>query len=185
MSTAARRTTTSRTRDRVDTYLAVASKRDWRRYADRPIPDEIVTRILDAGRVSGSAVNRQPWTFVVVEDDGRKKQLADAVYAGDNVRGAALIVAIATPEGGSALDVGRTAQNMMLVAWNEGVGSCPNGMPDRGAVGKLLGLEGGILPVIVLSFGYPKRLVDPQSKSAEEWSREANRKPLGEVVNRV
>jgi hypothetical protein len=58
-------------------------------------------------------------------------------------------------------------------------------MPDAGAVGKLLGLEGGILPVIVLSFGYPKRPVDPESKGAEEWSREANRKPLDEVVKRV
>ena len=169
----------------MDTYLAVASKRDWRRYADRPIPDEIVTRILDAGRLSGSGVNRQPWTFVVVEDAGRKEELAGAVFAGDNIRGAALIIAIATPEGGSALDVGRAAQNMMLVAWNEGVGSCPNGMPDAGAVGKLLGLEGGIVPVIVLSFGYPKRAVDPESKDAGEWSREANRKPLDEVVKRV
>jgi nitroreductase len=169
----------------VDTYLAVASKRDWRRYADRPIPDEVVTRILDGGRLSGSGVNRQPWTFVVVEDAGRKEQLAGAVFAGDNIRGAALVIAIVTPEGGSTLDVGRAAQNMMLVAWNEGVGSCPNGMPDAGAVGKLLGLEGGILPVIVLSFGYPKRPADPESKSAEEWSREANRKPLDEVVKRV
>jgi nitroreductase len=169
----------------VDTYLAVASKRDWRRYADRPIPDETVTRILDAGRLSGSGVNRQPWTFVVVQDAGRKEQLAGAVFAGDNIRGATLVIAIATKEGGSALDVGRAAQNMMLVAWNEGVGSCPNGMPDAGAVGKLLGLEGGILPVIVLSFGYPKRPVDPESKGAEEWSREANRKPLDEVVKRV
>jgi nitroreductase len=169
----------------MDTYLAVASKRDWRRYADRPIPDEVVLRILDAGRLSGSGVNRQPWTFVVVEDAGRKEQLAGAVFAGDNIRGATLVIAIATKEGGSALDVGRAAQNMMLTAWNEGVGSCPNGMPDAGAVGKLLGLEGGILPVIVLSFGYPKRPVDPVSKGAEEWSREANRKPLDEVVKRV
>jgi nitroreductase len=169
----------------MDTYLAVASKRDWRRYADRPIPDEVVSRILDAGRLSGSAVNRQPWTFVVVEDAGSKEQLAGAVYAGENIRGAALVVAIATKEGGSAMDVGRAVQNMMLVAWNEGVGSCPNGMPDAGAVGKLLGLEGGILPVIVLSFGYPKRPVDPESKGAEEWSGEANRRPLDEVVKRI
>jgi nitroreductase len=169
----------------MDTYLAVASKRDWRRYADRPIPDDVVARILDAGRVAGSASNRQPWTFVVVVDAGRKEQLADAVYAGDNIRGATLVVAIATPEGGAPLDVGRAAQNMMLVAWNDGVGSCPNGMPDAGAVAGILGLEGGILPVTVLSFGYQRRPVDPQSKSAEEWSREANRKPLEEVVKRL
>jgi nitroreductase len=169
----------------VDTYLAVASKRDWRSYADRPIPEEVVSRILDAGRLSGSAVNRQPWTFVVVENPERKERLAESVYAAGNVRGAALVVAIATPEGGSALDVGRAMQNMMLVAWNDGVASCPNGMPDRAQTAQVLGLERDLEPVTVLTFGYPRRVLDPESTSAEEWSREANRKPLEEVLKRV
>jgi nitroreductase len=169
----------------VDTYLAVASKRDWRSYADRPIPDDVVTRILDAGRLAGSAVNRQPWTFVVVESPERKEQLSELVYAGGNVRSAALVVAIATPGGGSLLDVGRAMQNMFLAAWNDGVVSCPNGMPDPAAVSELLGLEGDLQPVNVPSFGYPRRPMDPESKSDEEWSREANRKPLEEAVKRV
>jgi nitroreductase len=169
----------------VDTYLAVASKRDWRSYADRPIPEEVTTRILDAGRLAGSAVNRQPWTFVVVESSERKEQLAELVYAGDNVRGAALVVAIATPGGGSLLDVGRAMQNMFLVAWNEGVASCPNGMPDSAAVSELLGLEEDLQAVNVPSFGYPRRELNAESKSADEWSREANRKPLSEVVRRI
>src|SRR5438093_287097 len=92
---------------RWDTYLVVASKRDRRRYADRPIPDDVVTRILDAGRLAGSAVNRQPWTFVVIDDPELKARLAETVYAGDNLRGAALAIAIATKDGGSSLDVGR------------------------------------------------------------------------------
>jgi nitroreductase len=169
----------------VDTYLAVASKRDWRSYADRPIPEDVVTRILDAGRLSGSGSNKQPWTFAVVEDPERKDRLAETVYAPTNVRGAALAIAIATPEGSRALDVGRAMQNMMLVAWNDGVASCPNGMPDPGRTATVLGLEGGLLPVNVLTFGYPRRPLDPESKSAEGWSREANRKPLEELVKRV
>jgi nitroreductase len=169
----------------VDTYLAVASKRDWRSYADRPIPDEVVTRILDAGRVAGSAVNRQPWSFVIVESPEHKEQVAETVYAGDNIRGAALVVAVVTEGGGSALDVGRATQNMFLVAWNEGVASCPNGMPDAGRTAEVLGLEGDAKPVIVLSFGYPRRELSPESKSADEWSREANRKPLEELVSRI
>ena len=168
----------------MDTYLAVASKRDWRSYADRPIPDDVVTRILDAGRLSGNASNKQPWTFVPVEDPGRKERLAESVYVAGNVRGAALVVAIATPGGGSLLDVGRAMQNMMLVAWNDGVVSCPNGMPDRDQTARVLGLEGDLLPVTVLTFAYPRRSLDPESKSAEEWSREANRKPLDEVLKR-
>src|SRR5213076_2378856 len=73
----------------VDTYLAVASKRDWRSYADRPVPDDVVERILEAGRVAGSAMNRQPWSFVVVDGDERRAALAEAVYAAGNVNGAA------------------------------------------------------------------------------------------------
>jgi nitroreductase len=169
----------------VDTYLAVASKRDWRSYADRPIPEDVVERVLDAGRLAGSAVNRQPWQFVVVESAEIREQLADTVYAAGNVRGAALVVAIVTEGGGSPLDVGRAMQNMFLAAWNDGVVSCPNGMPDPDKTAELLQLEGEYRPVVVLSFGYPKRPIDPESKTGEEWSKEANRKPLSEVVKRI
>jgi nitroreductase len=168
----------------VDTYLAVASKRDWRSYADRPIPEDVVRRILDAGRVAGSGSNKQPWTFVVVEDAERKERLAESVYATENVLSAGLVIAIVTSGGGRVLDVGRAMQNMMLVAWNDGVVSCPNGMPDRDQTAQMLGLDGDLLPVTVLTFAYPRRSLDPESKSAEEWSREANRKPLDEVLKR-
>lgn len=52
----------------MDTYLTIASKRDTRRYAERAIPAEAVDRLLDAGRLAGSARNRQLWRFVVVEE---------------------------------------------------------------------------------------------------------------------
>jgi nitroreductase len=98
----------------VDTYLAVASKRDWRSYADRPVPPEVERRILDAGRLSGSAMNRQPWVFIVVETPAVKEQVAQVVAAPDNVRTAPLVIAIATEGGRAALDVGRAMQNMFL-----------------------------------------------------------------------
>jgi nitroreductase len=169
----------------VDTYLAVASKRDRRSYADRPIPEDVVTRILDAGRVAGSGGNRQPWTFLVVADDERKRELAQEVYEPGNIRGAALVVAIATRGGRSLLDVGRAMQNMMLTAWNEGVVSCPNGMRDNAQVAQTLALEDDLQPVIVLSFGYPARPLDPDARGPDEWSARANRKPLEEVVRRI
>src|SRR5262245_13900583 len=169
----------------MDTYLAVASKRDWRSYADRPVPDDVKQRILDAGRVTGSGVNRQPWTFVVVESDQAKERVAETVFAQANVRTCAFAVAIATEGGKWALDVGRALQNMMLVAWNDGVASCPNGMPDEAASAAVLGLDEGWLPVNIPSFGYPKRPLDPDSKSPEQWSAAANRRPLDELVRRV
>lgn len=169
----------------MDTYLAVASKRDWRSYADRPVPEDVRGRILDAGRLTGSAQNKQPWTFVVIESDEAKKRVAETVYAGDNIRTSAFAVAIVTEVAKYPFDCGRAIQNMMLVAWNEGVVSCPNGMPDPAAAAAALGLEDGRLPVNIPTFAYPKHPLDTQSKSAEEWSAEANRKPLEELVTRA
>ena len=168
----------------MDTYLAVASKRDWRSYADRPVPEDVQRRILDAGRLSGSASNRQQWRFVVIEDEDWKKTVAPTVYAAGNIETAAFVVVIVTEEGRRPFDVGRAAQNMMLAAWNDGVASCPNGMPDAAGTADALGLEGDLLPVIVISFGYPRRDLAPESKSAEDWSAEANRLPLDELVIR-
>ena len=159
----------------MDVYTAIASKRDERRYADRPLPEEVVARILDAGRVAGSSQNRQEWQFVVVSD---REALAETVWAPENVRTSALAVAILCPR---AFDTGRAAQNMMLAAWGEGVVSCPNGVRDSEAAARLVGGE----PAIVLSFGYPAKPRDPESRSADEWSARANRKPLDEVVRRV
>jgi nitroreductase len=164
----------------VDTFLAIASKRDERRYAARPVPPEVVDRILDAGRLSGNSGNKQAWRFLVVEDEARRERLADAVYVPRNVRGATLVIGIA----GRAYDAGRCSQNMMLAAWNEGVTSCPNGIRDAAAAAQALDLEEGEL-AIVLSLGYPARPRDADARTAEEWSERANRKPLDQLVTRL
>jgi nitroreductase len=164
----------------MDTYLAVTSRRDERRYADRPVPEDVRRRILDGGRLAGSARNRQPWRFVVVLDPALKERVAETVYAPENVRSAAFAVAIV---GKASLDVGRALQNMVLVAWNEGVLSCPNGMPDPDATREVLGLGEDDPVAIVLSFGYPVRPRDPERRSGEEWSTRANRTPLDELVD--
>ncbi len=170
----------------MDTWLAIASRREVRRYADTELPADVVERILDAGRLAGSASNKQPWRFLVVERAELREQVAEQVYKADNVRGAKLVVALAVSgKGPISFDAGRAAQNMVLAAWNDGVGSCPNGMPDSEATGRLLGLGSGVRLVIVLSFGYPAEPRDPESRSPEEWSRRANRKPLEEIVTRL
>jgi nitroreductase len=162
----------------VDPYLAIASKRDERAYTDAPIPAEVRERILDAGRLAGSSKNRQPWEFVVVSGEARER-LAGAVYAPENVASAALVVAIVGKAGG--FDTGRCSQNMMLAAWADGVASCPNGVRDADAAAEICGSE----PRAVLSFGYSARPRDPESRSAEEWSASANRKPLSELVREI
>lgn len=170
----------------METWLAIASRREVRDYASAPVPEEVERRILDAGRLSGSSQNRQQWRFVVVESAERREALADLVYTPGNVRGAQLVVAIAVGgKGPTSFDAGRCAQNMLLAAWDAGVGACPNGMPDDAAVAGLLGLREGERPAIVLTFGYPARARDPAARSAEQWSARAGRKPLAELVERV
>ena len=170
----------------MDTFLAIASRRDQRRYEPTALPEELVERILDAGRLAGSASNRQPWTFVVPDTRQQLEALAETVFVPQNVLGAALVVAIAvTGKGPVSFDAGRAAQNMLLAAWNDGLASCPNGLADRDAAHAALALGDDETPVIVLTFGRPERHRDPQSRSAAEWSGQANRKPLGELVRRL
>ena len=165
----------------MDTWLAVASRRETREYADRPIPDDVARTILDAGRIAGSGSNKQPWRFVVVEDADARARLADTVFAPTNIHGAQLVVAIV---GRSSFDTGRCAQNMLLVAWNAGVGGCPNGQKDPEAARAALGL-GEETIATVLTFGYPARPRDPEQRTPEEWSARANRKPLDALVERL
>jgi nitroreductase len=170
----------------MDTWLAIASRREVRTYTDTELPADVVERILDAGRLAGSASNKQPWRFLVVESAELREKVAEQVYEEGNIRGAKLVVALSVSgKGPVSFDAGRAAQNMVLAAWHEGVGSCPNGMPDGEATGRLLGLGDGERLVIVLSFGYPAEPRDPETRSAEEWSRSARRKPLDEIVTRL
>jgi nitroreductase len=165
----------------VDAFLAVVSKREVRSYADRILPPEVVRRILEAGRVAGSSQNRQARRFVVLErfrDDAAK-----CVFVPANVSTAALAVAIVIGGRGPAgFDAGRAAQNMMLAAWNDGVGSCPNGIADADELSRLLGLDDSERVASIVSFGYPAREVDPARRTAEQWIAAANRKPFDEVV---
>ena len=162
----------------MDPYLAIASKRDERAYTGTPVPVDVRGRILDAGRLSGSSKNRQRWEFAVVSGQAQVR-LAEAVYAPENVRSAALVVAVVGEAG--SFDVGRCAQNMMLAAWGDGVVSCPNGVRDADAAAAICGGE----VRAILSFGYPARPRPPAGQTAEEWSVRANRKPLSELVRDV
>ena len=165
----------------MDTLLAIASRREVREYEPRALPPDVEERILDAGRLAGSAQNRQPWRFDVVSGE----LLADTVYEPTNLRGAPFVVAIVVSgKGPVSFDAGRAAQNMLLAAWNEGVGSSPNGIADEPAARAALELDDDERIAIVLSFGYPAKPRDPESHSAGEWSARANRRPLHESVRR-
>jgi len=165
----------------MDTFLAIASRREVRDYEPRPLPAEVEERILDAGRLAGSSKNRQPWRFEIVPGE----LLADLVYEPTNLQGAPFVVAIVVRgKGPVSFDAGRAATNMQLAAWNEGVGSCPNAIADDPAARAALALDEEEKIAIVLSFGYPAKARDPESRSAAEWSARANRRPLQESIRR-
>jgi nitroreductase len=168
----------------MDAYLAIASKREIRDYDGRPLDPAAERRILEAGRVAGSSRNRQARRFVVVRDPALREAVATAVFAPENVRGAALVVVIVVGvKGPTDFDAGRAAQNMMLAASADGVGSCPNGVANAAALGEAAGVGGEHERVsIVLTFGYPARAVDPSGRSAAEWISRADRRPFDEIV---
>ena len=108
----------------MDAHLTVASMRDARSYDGAPVPDDVARRILDSGRLAGSARNRQPTRFIVVGGEA-VAAVARTVYRADNVLTAGLVLVICVSPGGNLVDfdAGRAAQSMMLSAWADGVGA--------------------------------------------------------------
>ena len=166
----------------METQLAIASKRDTRRYEAGEIPDDVCERILQAGRMTGSSKNRQQRRFVVLRD--RRLDAFEMVTRPSNVTNAPLTVAIVTTGESRymGIDVGRAAQNMMLAAWDEGIASCPNAIADRDGIRRLVGAGDGEEVAILVSFGHPASQKDPARKTVVEWHAGADRLPLDELV---
>jgi nitroreductase len=141
----------------MDAYEAIIAKRDRRDYLDKPIPDDVQRRILQAGRMAGSSSNTQPLRFIVLQDpkgEVRQKLVGAGAGTGPLVK-APLGIVIALKRGSRDFDVGRAAQNMMVAAWAEGIVSCPVGMPQEEVACAALGLPDDFWPAIGVAFGYP------------------------------
>ena len=139
----------------MDAYKTIISKRDTRSYSDRPISDESLHRILQAGRMAGSAKNVQPCRFVVVRSAEKKHELAGCGQWAQQVPNAAVAFAIVMPNDAREFDAGRAAQNMMLAGWSEGITSCAVTMHDADCARRVLRLPEGYRASIVIPFGYP------------------------------
>lgn len=168
----------------MDAYRFLVSKRDLRRYTDRAIEHQTLVRILDAGRRSGSARNRQPWQFVVVTDRRSLQRLAGYGWFSEHLATSAAAVAIVVDGRGDLFDAGRCAQAMMLAAWSFGVASCPVSLHREAEARELLGLPSGPPLATVIALGYP----DPRGRGrAERLALRViggrGRKPLEEVVH--
>jgi nitroreductase len=147
----------------MDAYRAVVDKRDQRIFLERPIPDEALTRILQAGRMTGSSKNSEPNRFVVVRERAQVAAIAALGPQARWVAAAAAVVVIVQTERHD-YDAGRCAQNMMVVAWGDGIGSCPAHV-DEAQLGALLRVPAGLHVNRLIAFGYvdPARATPPRS----------------------
>jgi nitroreductase len=140
----------------MDVYQTIISKRDTRAYLDKPIPEDSLRRILNAGRMAGSSKNSQPCRFIVMRDREAIARLAKAGDFTTPMLSAPLVVAIMLEEGWRPFDAGRAAQNMMLAAWAEGITSCPVGIQRADEGRRAVGAPDNFEVHMVICFGYPQ-----------------------------
>jgi nitroreductase len=146
----------------METWTAINSIRVVRQFADRPIEPAHLDRILNAARRTASSKNRQDWAFIVVRDRAHLEQLAAIGRYADHLAGATLAIALIRPAAKTEhqlttylWDLGRAAQNMVLAAWELGIGSVPATVYDLDLAARLLGLPDDRRCDFMLSFGYP------------------------------
>jgi nitroreductase len=168
------------TRSDMEVSDAIRAQRAVRRFGDLPIDPTTLEEILDAGRRAPSSMNEQRWAFVVVTERERLGQLAAVGRYADHVGAAAAAIALVVPQAADAderesiaFDLGQCAQNLMLRAWDLGVGSAHASVYDEPLARALLGYPDALRCDLLLSLGYP----------AEPPAAPGIRKPLGELVH--
>ncbi|MCQ3973980.1 MAG: nitroreductase [Anaerolineae bacterium] len=170
----------------MDAYKTITSLRAVRHFTNQPLSEETLTRILQAGRWTGSAKNVQPWHFIVVRKRETLERLVSCGRYASHLRGAAVTVVVVTEANSwAAFDAGRAAQNMMLAAWTEGVGSCIATLHDALCAQAVLGLPPERQVQAAISFGYP----NPEASAIIEGQPSENilaslgRRSLGNLVH--
>ena len=149
---------------------AIRMKRAVRKFQDKPLPEKIIHAILNAGRRSQSSKNTQPWQFIAIQDKTILKALSECGTWAGHLAGAALGVAILTPDPSekfqTMFDAGQAAAYMQLAAWELGLGSVPASIYEPEVAREILGFPADLHLRIALSFGYPAEegvlTADPQ-----------------------
>lgn len=159
----------------MDVFEAIRTVLAVRSYQDRPIPPEAIRRIVEAGRLTGSSMNRQPWHFIVVEEREMLQRLGSLAQSGPYVAEAALAIVVVIERTQFAVSDGsRAIQSMMLAAWDEGIGSNWVGFMGLEAIKPLLSIPEALDALAIVPFGYPTQAVGQGRKQ---------RKSLAEVAH--
>jgi len=161
---------------------AILTKRAIRKFKEDALPEDIVKAILNAGRRSQSSKNEQGWQFIAIQDKAILKSLSECGQWATHLAGAALGIAILTPDPTekfqTMFDAGQASAYMQLAAWELGVGSVPASIYEPEKAREILGFPPEWHLRIALSFGYP---VDEAKLSAAP--KKGGRRSLDEVVH--
>jgi nitroreductase len=150
----------------------IKSRRSIRHFLDTPIPPEVLYSLLEAARWSPSGGNNQPWLFVVVRKQAniQKIKMFAPGLGGDPV--ALLVVCNDESAKGTTaiMDISMAAQNVMLTATENGLGSCPIRSFNQTAIQLLLHLPLHVIPELIISLGYPAKPVRiPSRRPIEDF----------------
>jgi nitroreductase len=165
----------------VTAWEAIASRRDVREFADRPVADSDLEQILEAGRRSPSSRNTQPWDFVVITDRQQLAGLAKAATGGGGPAPPPVIIALIAPGGErrqrALYDLGQVTMSIMLAAAGLGIGSGHASVTDQDVARQVLGFPEDRSCPFLITLGYPAgRPLAP--------IRHPARRPFAEVVHR-
>ncbi len=165
----------------MDVFNAVRTVLAVRAYQDKPVPAKIVQRILEAGWLTASSMNGQPWHFIVVQDKDMLRRIAAVARSGPYVAGAPLAIVVALEKSPFAVSDGsRAIQSMVLTAWAEGVGSNWVGFMGPEEVKPLLGIPAEVDVLAIVPFGYPAKAVGKGKKKRKELGEVAHRERYGQ-----
>jgi nitroreductase len=143
---------------------AIRGRRSTRSFLDRPVEEEKLEKILEAGRLAPSARNMQDWRFIVVRDEATRQRLAEAARNQEFVGQAPVIIAacgtsdlvMTCGQPAYAVDVAIAVDHMTLAAFSLGLGSCWIGAFYEDQVKKILGVPNEVRVVALLPLGYPE-----------------------------
>jgi nitroreductase len=142
----------------MEVYQCIRSRRTIREFKPDPVPEQVVYRILQAARWAPSSGNSQPWHFIVITERSTLDAIGRIATSGAFIGQAPLAIAILMDNARRPdLDAGRALQQMELIAWSEGLGTCFVGMrqeEQQRQIKELLGIPGTMELITVLPFGY-------------------------------
>jgi nitroreductase len=163
-------------REPMDVFEAIRTMQAVRQYQDRPVADDVLRQVLEAGRLTASGMNAQPWHFIVIQDPETLRQLGTLARTGPYIAGAPVAIAVAVDRTRLAVsDASRAIHSMLLTAWGNGVGGNWVGFGGLDDAKPLLGIPEELDLLAIVPLGYPAVAVGRGKKE---------RKPLAEVASR-